>query len=349
MLRFQPMHQVRPDTPDAILKGGVLYDIEKSTFERKPSSEGRPSTVSLYSNAVFILIVFGWYSSAVVAITTSKYVLTIFPFPFFLCSTQFFCASLITKSISSLLRSEPIPSKFNNFMRQIAVSYTFGFLCTNIAFSLVSANFAETVKSAEPVSSVILGYFVVNEVASAVSYATLVPICVGVGMSCMGEDSFSLFGLVFAALSNICFSYRAVVAKQLYQASSRTIDEIVLFANISVIGFMISCPLAVVIEKESMMEFSNGSFSFSAILVQCVVNGCAYTCYNILSFMALRRSSVITHAVLNVFRRVVIIVFTVFYFDVSLSTLNVCGIIVAVFGVGCYTWTKLYAQNSREL
>ena len=49
-----------------------------------------------------------------------------------------------------------------------ALSYTCGFLFTNMAFGVVTASFAETVKSGEPINSVIFGWFVLGEKSNTI-------------------------------------------------------------------------------------------------------------------------------------------------------------------------------------
>jgi solute carrier family 35, member E1 len=285
-----------------------------------------------------------------------------FPFPFFLCFTQFFSASLITTILNTLNHSKPLSSQFTSHLYHIGVSYTFGFIFTNISFSLVNTSFAETIKSSEPVSSVILGYYLLNEVASTWTYLTLLPICLGVALACFTDYNFHLYGFLFALLSNFCFSYRAVIAKQLYhlvltkptslssqpsKSSSQdsSLDEIQLFHSISLIGVIIVTPFTLFLEARSILErVSSDSFTMQTglfVALCCLVNGVGYTMYNVLSFYALRRSDVITHAVLNVFRRVVIITSSIFFFHVPVTPLNLCGIVLAILGVVAFTSTRI--------
>ena len=308
-------------------------DIEMGLDISSPNSKK-----SSHDMFILSIIVFGWYSTAVVAITTSKQILNKVSLPFSLCLSQFFCASLLTQLILAVYPAPTIHSKFRYMVLQISGSYTLGFIFTNIAFSFANANFAETIKSAEPVSSVILGYFILREVSSRLTYATLLPICVGVALSCIGETDFNAGGFLFAALSNFCFSYRAVAAKQLYIAAPAQVDEVRLFADISFVGLIIMAILTVLLEAPSWASMTN--FPPWSVLCLCAVNGCAYTAYNLLSFLALNRSTVMTHAVLNVFRRVVIIMFTATYFDVHLSVLNMLGVVIAVTGVVCFVYSK---------
>jgi solute carrier family 35, member E1 len=319
-----------------MIRKTATYDLEMAI--RIPQEKS--VSVDYFPNKdVFVLgaIVLGWYTTAIVAITTSKQILNAIPLPFSLCFSQFLCASIITRILLQFYPSRPIARKNRSLVIQIAVSYTLGFIFTNVAFSFANANFAETIKSGEPVSSVILGYFIINEVSSRLTYATLIPICIGVALSCFGESDFNMYGFVFAGLSNFCFSYRAVVAKQLYISIPDRIDEIRLFADISLVGLIIMCIVSTFEWNSwSQMNWAPNWNLFGL----CAVNGCAYSAYNLLSFMALSKSTIMTHAVLNVFRRVVIISFTAMYFSVQLNVLNITGVAIAVAGVMCFTLSK---------
>lgn len=320
-----------------IRKKDSTYDIETGS-ELILQDFNFPSKLD-HSSDMYTLgaIVFGWYSTAIVAITTSKQILNETSLPFSLCLSQFLCASILTRIILQFHPSKPIGRKFRSLVLQISVSYTLGFIFTNVSFSFANANFVETIKSGEPVSSVILGYFIINEVSSRLTYATLLPICFGVGLSCFGESNFSTLGFIFATLSNFCFSFRAVVAKQLYISNPDRIDEIRLFSDISLVGLVIMC-FVTTFEWNSWTTL-NWAPNWN-IFGLCAINGCAYTAYNLLSFMALSKATVMTHAVLNVFRRVVIISFTALYFSVHLNIVNVTGASIAVVGVVCFTISK---------
>jgi hypothetical protein len=85
---------------------------------------------------VFVLVV-TWYISAIVTITTSKEIMNIIKYPFFLCCTQFIFASAISliylKSTGLYI---PMPANVKTLVFQISVGYTFGFILTNCAFSI---------------------------------------------------------------------------------------------------------------------------------------------------------------------------------------------------------------------
>ena len=102
---------------------------------------------------------------------------------------------------------------------RVAASYTVGFALTNTAFSLASAPFVETVKALEPVSTAALARLRLGDRESCATYATLVPIVAGVALATGGgvADAGPNRGLALAAVlaCNVCFSLRAVFAKEL--------------------------------------------------------------------------------------------------------------------------------------
>lgn len=202
----------------------------------------------------------------------------------------------------------------------------------------VTAAFAETIKSSEPISTVLIGLFFLNESASLRTYLTLLPICVGVGVACYAHDNFNMMGFLYAAASNVCFSLRAVLAKQLNVNFPDTVDEINLFLNISIDGLCMLIPTMIFFESRSVYHFLIDDAKELAEDMKglgwiVLINGSMFAIYNLVSYLVLRRTDLITHSVLNAFRRVFIILFTTLYFNNHLSLMNVLGIVVAISGV----------------
>jgi solute carrier family 35 protein E1 len=210
----------------------------------------------------------------------------------------------------------------------------------------VSPAFAETIKSSEPLTTVLIGYLVLNERSSIRTYLTLIPICFGIAISCYHNDAFNFGGMILAAISNVCFSGRAVLAKKLNKQFPEGIDDIQMFANISLKGLYLLLPITLLFEGSSLYSFlqtgltntpssSNGKEDNSTFLLFffLFINGLVFACYNLVSYLVLRRTDLITHSVFNAFRRVFIIIFTTLYFGFPLSQNNIIGISIAVVGV----------------
>ena len=371
----------RRGRPGPRLQGGEL----SSSHEMPGALGGHPKTIALGGNSSSFLVigflVLIWYSFAVAAVTLSKKIMMEVQLPNMLCTCQFLSASIATKMLEDVMGhgggggvggkgggggdgAEGTPHavdrsaryrlpNFTWLLAQIAVSYTFGFVLTNMAFSVVTASFAETVKSAEPISSVIMGFFVLKEEATLATYLTLIPICAGVSISCFHDDSFALSGFLFAAASNICFSARAVLAKKLLKQYPGSITELEMFRLISLMGLAVLVPLTLVTEGTEIYAFLSGDATMTQtyweLLSLLFLNGLAYSVYNLTSFLVLGRTNLVTHAVLNCFRRVFIIVFTAMYFNVEISQFNMLGVVLAVIGVCLFAhYRALKKSEGRE-
>lgn len=314
-----------------------------------------------------LLLVTLWYSSAVVSVITSKATMIIAPVPFVLCLTQFFTASVVCCILYLFKHWHSKKSKWHQMLyitpiiAIVTTCYTAGFIFTNIAFSLGNANSVETVKSTEPVSSVILGQMFCPEYCSWLTYSSLIPILMGVSLACYGDSTFPLWGVLFAFISNICFSGRAVATKKLQVENNKNdvkSDEILLFGQVSVLGLLLIFPFAMyfdfgilneVFMRNSGTDMNHGSAaqSFDYMLMS-LLNGLAYSTYNLTSFLVLTRTNIVTHAVLNAFRRVVIIIGSAAYFNIHLNAMNMYGVLIAVFGVIWFGISK-NKSNSKYL
>ena len=168
----------------------------------------------------------------------------------------------------------------------------------------------------------------------------------------MHDGSFGLLGFLCASISNLCFSSRAVLTKHLFRVQKdMNMDEVCLFTHISQIGLVVLLPLTAMMEGKQIMKyatFENPDFDLGGLLILLAVNGVFYSIYNLTSFLVLSRTDLITHAVFNVFRRVVIIVFTSCYFSIILSPLNVVGITIAVIGVLLFCYSRSREKKTQN-
>ena len=338
----------------------IKNDIENSLHPKSvsptptiPVTSTALSTLGINQiNSTVIFLVIAWYLSANISVITAKTLLQQYPYPFLLCSVQFYTAFLLLGFVSSQFGSQKRDSwkqmhKTNKLIiAYISVAYTAGFIFTNIAFSISKTSFVETVKSAEPLSSVFLGYIFFHDELSKATLACLCIICFGVALACMGETQFQMAGFLFAVLSNLCFSLRSVYTKLYFKSFPNTLDEVVLFYYISAIGAVILIPLTLLFDGQSVLVHitvlrNENSFSISLNTISLyLLNGLAYSTYNLMSYLVLTRVVLVNHAVINGFRRVFIIVVSTFYFSITMNALNITGCVMATVGVVAYSRTR---------
>jgi len=117
-----------------------------------------------YLDTITIVLVILWYSSSMLAITTSKMTMQAAPVPLVLCSAQFAIAAIISGAVLTLGETGTKMSngQEGSMLAGISITYTLGVFFTNFVFSLAHASFVETVKSSEPISAVVLAYIMLG-------------------------------------------------------------------------------------------------------------------------------------------------------------------------------------------
>lgn len=217
---------------------------------------------------------------------------------------------------------------------------------TNVAFSLSSAPFVETVKSSEPITTVVLAFFLLGERETPKSLACLLFVIVGVALASADDMTFSLPAFCAVQLCNLGFSGRSVLVKQLKQnfpqaAVSKSMIE--LFYHVHRLGLGLLVPVVLLAERSTLMNLTPEVATKLAATM--AVNGVFYSIYNLFSFFTLARVPTSVHAVLNVFRRVVVILITAAFFKVPMSALNLAGVTMAVGGILLFKAVKQQQQQ----
>ena len=97
------------------------------------------------------------------------------------------------------------------------------------------------------------------------------------------------------------------------------------------------------VEGSKVLTDASALTAFSpltAIVLMLLFNGIMFAAYNLMSYLLLQRTDLITHAVINVSRRVFTIFFTALYFKVEINAANVLGVTIAVCGVVAFGYCK---------
>ena len=255
-----------------------------------------------------------WYLTAIVALVSAKLSVSSLHAPLVLCASQFTTATVLTAVLLRMHGSPPVqappPREAATVLRRLAAAYSLGFVFTNAALAHAPAPYVETVKSAEPISTVLLAAALLGERESAASYCALLPVCIGVGMASLsggagggggggggGWDAGLAFVLCLCA--NLGFSTRAVLAKRLRQVhaqahaqpsphpaqrgegmgggggSSGASGDVRLFFEVSWRGAALLMPAAALLEGGALLRAPSG-FAWGAYAARLALNGAAH-------------------------------------------------------------------------
>ena len=203
--------------------------------------------------------------------------------------------------------------------------FTLGFALTNAGFKMGSASFVETLKAAEPISSAGVAVYYKLEQLGREEVASLGGIVFGVAMSTLGHRSShgklsqgndwtsSFFNSIVVLTANLCFSFRGLHQKlfrKTPQGSPSLVDDLNIQFRTQQIGVLLLIAPTLFLNG---IELSMNLRDTDSILHYCLlalVNGIAFTSYNLASTYILSRISVVHHASLNCLRRVFAIIST---------------------------------------
>ncbi|RLM93558.1 phosphoenolpyruvate/phosphate translocator 3, chloroplastic-like [Panicum miliaceum] len=116
-------------------------------------------------------------------------------------------------------------------------------------------------------------------------------------------------------------------------------DDINLFSVITVLSFLLSCPLMLFAEgiKFTPGYLQSTGLNLQELCVRAALAGFCFHGYQKLSYLILSRVSPVTHSVANCVKRVVVIVSSVIFFSTPISPVNALGTGAALGGVFLYS------------
>ncbi|PXF50002.1 Glucose-6-phosphate/phosphate translocator 1, chloroplastic [Gracilariopsis chorda] len=311
----------------------------KMVAREEPSSINPSSGLSLPSSDTLQVgfLFFLWYVFNIIFNLMNKTVLNAWSKPWILSTVQLGVGSIMVLT-QWALRLQKRPNLSFKLIRALflpTISHLVGHVSTCISFSYVAVSFSHIVKACEPAFGALGSALVLGEVYSPGVYATLLPIISGVALSAVTQFQFSWPGFLFAMLSNLAFASRNIFSKLTMGEFKKdpTLSPQNIYGIMSVMAFMIEVPIALSVEGLSALPSSH----IARVLAG---SGVFYTLYNTVSFMALGKTGVVTHAVGNILKRASVIVVSIFFFRTPVKLFNAVGMGIALAGTFLYSIVK---------
>lgn len=344
------MHLGRSSSSDLLNLASLRRTGSDLYLYLSPADE---ASLSRRMTVVFAAI---WYLTGAFTNSSSKLALASLPvsLPLTLTLVQHLTATACGSVVCRLLRLQPyrpLPTASETSdqawrsLGWLCAVYTLGFALTNASFGAVNASFVDTVKAAEPISTVVLAHALLpQEQLTARVLVALLPIVGGVAISSMAEASASLVGLAFALGSNFCFSARSIAAKLVgQQMGEARMDGANLFVHVNRLGLLVLLPAVLLFESAQLralcVELSAERLTASLRLF--AFNGLMYYLNNQMNFLVLEKVDTLTHGIINCGRRVANILFAIMWFGNRVNSFNAAGISLAVAGGFMYVRAKM--------
>jgi solute carrier family 35 protein E1 len=216
-----------------------------------------------------------------------------------------------------------------------------------------AVSFTHIVKALEPFFSALVSALVFGKWMKPQVYATLIPVVGGVGYACLKERNFSWLAFNTAMGSNVAFALRAVISKTgMNTYIGDNMNSVNLFASVTIAAFFISIPIALGLEKTSIIGLWEKAVSgeeaittSNELMKSVIMSGLFHYLNNEVMYLALGNVHPVTLAVGNTMKRVFIMVASVLVFRNPVSVQAGIGSAIGISGVLLYSLTKQYYEK----
>ncbi|KAF7329765.1 TPT domain-containing protein [Mycena kentingensis (nom. inval.)] len=282
----------------------------------------------------------------------NKSVLVRFPFPYTL-SALHACFGTIGASFLAK-HGYFTPSRLNLREAVVLVGfsalYTVNIVVSNISLQLVTIPFHQVVRAATPIFTILFSAILFGAQSSSSKKISLVPVVAGVGFATFGDYYFTYIGLLLTLLGTLLAAFKTIFTNVL---QSPTAVRPAYFRNPFDLLYYLS-PLALV--ECLLLAHATGELErvqlYAAIgemsrgkVMALALNGCIAFGLNVVSFSANRKVGALGMTVASNVKQVLTIVFAVFIFDLTITTLNAVGIGLTLVGGAWYAWIELVEKR----
>ena len=234
--------------------------------------------------------------------------------------------------ISIVQRKPFLPASLEMNLRTLiiaGVGNAVGNLATNASYAAVSSSMTQAIKSFEPIFTFTL-LIIVNQSCQTFTLqilSSIILMSVGVCMFVVGDTSFNLWGVIAALCANMGFPIRNVYLKRLSDAWESPLQKYGVMSLCSVVPLL---PLVII-----KILITHGTVNFG--LQGALVSSTFHFIYNTASITVLKSVDPVTHAILNLCKRVFVIMANVIYFSSYLSLIMAIGLILLIIGLYLYS------------
>ena len=252
---------------------------------------------------------------------------------------------LIGSVISVLLvklKGKPLWPSHTRGLRTIicvaALGNVIGNLTTNAAYALICSSSVQVVKACEPLFTFTLTVLLYQDhaaldVSNLLSVAIIV---VGAGTFLMRDARFNIWGLVVGMLSNTAFPIRNIFLKKLSEVWDSPLQK---YAVISIFSVFFLLPVLVV-----KVLFNQEVVTVR--LSESLISSVFHCTYNLASIKVQEKFSPVSHAILNISKRLFVVMTNIMYFHTPISWNMVISLAVLV--IGCYLYQMKSSSKKKH-
>ena len=201
-----------------------------------------------------------------------------------------------------------------------------GNIATNAAYAMVSSSMTQVVKACEPLFMFGLSLLLYKDyqVLNSTTLLSIVVMVFGASLFVANDSTFLVSGLLAALCSNVAFPIRNIYLSSVWESSFQK------YAVVSIYSVLVLTPL--VVAKVLLFQ----SFTFTKKWGEGFISASCHCTYNIASIYVLQNFTPLTHAILNLLKRGIVIFVNLVYFQLPLSWKMVLGLGLLFAGLYMY-------------
>ncbi len=300
----------------------------------------------MFPKKIYILYLILWYTFTLISAIYTKLYLneTNNEFTFTLVTFGYgFALKLLTQSTD--IKGFLFSSDKNVLLDYIYLSILNigGLLLTNVSINQTSVTVVYISKALEPILVIIFSYIFLEHDYDIKIKLSLIQILCGVLLSIIiGKIEYSIYGLIVIFFANLSTASRSVFYKLLFKGSNYHHSVYTFYLNISFLSFLIFLPfwlMLTLIGLKDKIHIENHT------LIYLIIGTAFNFLYNLLSFIILKNVSSITHSIMNIMKRVFVVLGSILFFSSKLTYIQFSGIIIADFGCLIYSYLKSTIQT----
>ncbi|KAI9712175.1 MAG: UAA transporter [Chrysothrix sp. TS-e1954] len=288
-----------------------------------------------------------WFILNLTLTLYNKAVLGAFPYPLLLTAIHCTCVA-IGCSIWLLFSGSPLrklSSKSQIILTAFSVLFTANVAMSNISLKLVSVPFHQTIRSLCPLFTVLIYRLFFSRAYSNATYASLIPIIVGVALATYGDYSFDKLGFSLTIFGAILASVKSIMTNRIL-TGNLALPTLELLLRMSPLATIQSVIYAYFTGELSRFIGHVTHAGLSQMLILSVLgNGVLACVLNISSLSTNKAAGALTLTVAGNVKQCLTILLGIICFNVPVYLANGIGMLVTLIGGAIYSKVELDSRG----
>ncbi|KAH1012568.1 solute carrier family 35 member E1 homolog [Dendroctonus ponderosae] len=298
-------------------------------------------------NVLFLCV--AWYIVSSTNNVIGKTVLNEFPYPLTMTMVQLLSITILSGPLFNLWGIRKYVDISWNYYWKLIVPLAFGkfmaSVLSHVSIWKVPVSYAHTVKATMPLFTVILSRLIMGEKQTLKVYISLIPIIGGVAIATLTEISFNMVGLVCALISTAGFSLQHIFSKKVLKDTK--VHHLRLLHILGRLALIMFLPIWLYADFLNVIQDKAKTYQNYRIIILLFLDGVLNFLQNVIAFSVLHMVTPLTYAVANCSKRIFVIGLSLFILGNPVTSMNVLGMFMAIFGMLYYNKAK-YDQRQEE-